>query len=251
MALRRLASITTHGSPALLHAVQSATASMGNRALVFRLRNGRLGERRRASARHGLLGLGNGCGRRGRGAAAGGVPRTVSSVGGKYYFDDDQEWPDTLMVTYYDYGGRLLNSTRCGFGLAIRLGRGIRGSRAYGDKGYIIIGNGSWRAYALQNKLVAEGKSSADDEAGVPHMQNFFDCMRSRNKPAADLETVGHPSSMLCHVGNALRRLGRSVEIRSGYPYVRQRCRGEQVHHAARISQTLDAAEAVRGLGFD
>ena len=29
-----------------------------------------------------------------------GVPRAVSAHGGKYYFDDAQEWPDTLMVTF-------------------------------------------------------------------------------------------------------------------------------------------------------
>ncbi len=34
-------------------------------------------------------------------------PRSVSASGGKYYFDDDQEWPDTLMVSY-DYPGRVL-----------------------------------------------------------------------------------------------------------------------------------------------
>src|SRR5206468_3915924 len=28
------------------------------------------------------------------------LPRAVSALGGKYYFDDAQEWPDTLMVTY-------------------------------------------------------------------------------------------------------------------------------------------------------
>jgi len=28
--------------------------------------------------------------------------------GGKYYFDDDQQWPDTLMVTYDFAGGYVL-----------------------------------------------------------------------------------------------------------------------------------------------
>jgi predicted dehydrogenase len=36
-----------------------------------------------------------------------GLPRAVSAHGGKYYFDDAQEWPDTLMVTY-DYPGYVL-----------------------------------------------------------------------------------------------------------------------------------------------
>src|SRR5688500_1934457 len=41
------------------------------------------------------------------------LPRTVSAAGGKWYFDDMQEWPDTLQVDYqYDLGpgksGRIL-----------------------------------------------------------------------------------------------------------------------------------------------
>ncbi|HQW29136.1 MAG TPA: Gfo/Idh/MocA family oxidoreductase, partial [Verrucomicrobiales bacterium] len=34
-------------------------------------------------------------------------PEAISSSGGKYFFDDDQQWPDTLFVTY-DYPGRIL-----------------------------------------------------------------------------------------------------------------------------------------------
>ena len=37
--------------------------------------------------------------------------------------------------------------------------------------------------------------------------------MRSREKPAADLETVGHPSSLLCHLGNAAWRAGHTLHF--------------------------------------
>ena len=47
----------------------------------------------------------------------------------------------------------------------------------------------------------------------VAHAQNFIDCMRSRGKPVADLETVGHPSSLLCHLGNVAWRVGRTVKF--------------------------------------
>jgi len=35
--------------------------------------------------------------------------------------------------------------------------------------------------------------------------------MRSRKRPNADLETIGHPSSLLCHIGNASWRAGRTL----------------------------------------
>ena len=44
-------------------------------------------------------------------------------------------------------------------------------------------------------------------------VDNFLACMASRAKPAADLETVGHPSSLLCQLGNAAWRAGRTLKF--------------------------------------
>jgi hypothetical protein len=57
---------------------------------------------------------------------------------------------------------------------------------------------------------VTEG-TGGDNTAG--HIRNFLDCMRSRGKPNADLETVGHPSSLLCHLGNAAWRAGKTLHF--------------------------------------
>jgi len=136
------------------------------------------------------------------------LPRSVSAFGGKHYFDDDQEWPDTLMVTY-DYPGCLLT-----YELRIwsryKLHEESEGAAVLGDNGYIVIGNRRWRAFDIKGQQVAEEAAEANDPS---HPQNFLDCMRSREKPAADLETVGHPSSMLCHLGNAAWRAGRSLKL--------------------------------------
>jgi predicted dehydrogenase len=43
------------------------------------------------------------------------------------------------------------------------------------------------------------------------HMGNFFDCVRSRKLPAADVET-GHRSASVCHLGVLALRLGRKLE---------------------------------------
>jgi predicted dehydrogenase len=42
------------------------------------------------------------------------------------------------------------------------------------------------------------------------HMQNFLDCVRSRQLPVADVET-GHRSASLCHLGVIALRLGRKL----------------------------------------
>jgi len=137
-----------------------------------------------------------------------GLPRAVSAHGGKYYFDDAQEWPDTMLVTY-DYPGRVLTYEMRVWTPYPMLGES-EGAAVFGDEGYVVIGNGRWTAHGRNGEKVAEGAGGYND-AG--HAQNFIDCMRSREKPAADLETVGHPSSLLCHLGNVAWRVGRTVRF--------------------------------------
>ena len=42
------------------------------------------------------------------------------------------------------------------------------------------------------------------------HMENFFDCVRSRKPPICDVET-GHRSATMCHLGAISMRTGRSL----------------------------------------
>lgn len=42
------------------------------------------------------------------------------------------------------------------------------------------------------------------------HIQNWFDCIKSRDKPIADVE-IGHRSAVLCHLGNIARWTGRRL----------------------------------------
>lgn len=140
-----------------------------------------------------------------------GMPSRVSATGGKWYFDDMQEWPDTLQVTYEFAGtpGRILTYEMRVWNPYKMYGEG-EGAVVYGDKAYIVIGNSRWRAYDPKDKVIAEGTGNNDGRA---HITNFLDCVKTRNRPNADLETIGHPSSVLCHAGNVAWRLGRTVQF--------------------------------------
>lgn len=138
-----------------------------------------------------------------------GLPRKINTVGGKWYFDDAQQFPDTLQANY-EYAGdhpKLLT-------YEMRLWapysmNGIsEGAAIFGDKGYMVIGNTFWRAYGSGGRVAKEEKG---DSFEGPHVQNFIDCIKSRKKPACDVETVGHPASVLCHAGNISARLGRQL----------------------------------------
>jgi predicted dehydrogenase len=137
------------------------------------------------------------------------LPRAVSALGGKYYFDDAQEWPDTLMVTY-DFAPGVLLTYEMRVWNAYPLHDEPEGAAICGDNGFVIIGNSRWRAFDAKGKPIREEKGGYND---LGHAKNFLDCMRSRQRPNADLETIGHPSSLLCHIGNAAWRAGRTLHF--------------------------------------
>jgi len=139
-----------------------------------------------------------------------GWPTRVSAGGGKYYFDDAQEWPDTLQVNYDFAGGQLL-CYEMRIWNAYPFEGEPEGAAIYGDQGYVIIGNSRLRAFDAKGKLILEEQGGYHNDTG--HAQNFLDCMRSGERPTADLETVGHPSSALCHLGNAAWRTGRTLRF--------------------------------------
>jgi len=45
---------------------------------------------------------------------------------------------------------------------------------------------------------------------GDSHVQNWLDCIRTRQKPNADVE-IGHRSATVCHLGNIARWVGRKL----------------------------------------
>lgn len=137
-------------------------------------------------------------------------PTAISSHGGKLYFDDAQEWPDTLMATY-DYGATLLTYEMRVWTPYFLHGEG-EGGAVFGDRGYVILGNHGARAYGPDNEPGRDFSGSRNLDYTGAHVENFLECMRTRKKPNADLETVGHGSSMLCHLGNAAWRVGRTLQ---------------------------------------
>jgi predicted dehydrogenase len=67
-------------------------------------------------------------------------------------------------------------------------------------------------AGARKPLCVAEEETgiSIDPSSQIAHVQNFFDCVRSRQKPVADVE-IGHRSITACHLGVIAYKVGRQV----------------------------------------
>lgn len=143
-----------------------------------------------------------------------GLPRKIQAAGGKWYFDDAQQFPDTLQVNYEYHSGeyRKMLTYEMRIWAPYSMEGHSEGSALFGDKGYLVIGNSGWRAFTSRNKLIKEVVGSSFEG---PHVENFIECIKTRKKPACDLETVGHPASILCHAGNISARVGRQLTLDS------------------------------------
>lgn len=134
-----------------------------------------------------------------------GYPTHVSSGGGKIHYDDDMETPDTQIVNF-DYEDVLVTWEH-----RMWSAHGLDGRRFgiafYGDQATLVIDNNEWQIF--ENGEVVE-ESPKTRFKTVPHLQKFVECVRTRQRPNADIED-GHISSALCHIGNIAHRTGKRL----------------------------------------
>ena len=141
-------------------------------------------------------------------------PDTVAALGGKYFFEDDQQFPDTQYVLF-EYGRagqrkQLIFEQRI-WSPYVQEGH-ENGNAFYGTKGMLVLGkNSGWKLYGERNQLKEEGKGSPD---GAAHHRNFLECIKTGAPPNADIE-IGHYSTALCHLGNIATRVRRTLSFNS------------------------------------
>lgn len=136
-------------------------------------------------------------------------PTAVSAAGGKFFFDDAQQWPDTLVVTW-DYPGATLMYEMRNWQPTTMEGE-AEGAAVYGENGYVVIGNGSWRAYDERNNVVVTGTSTKSDD-DVRHQRDMLTAIRNGGRPTCDIE-IGHCASGLVHLGNIAWRTDRKLQF--------------------------------------
>jgi predicted dehydrogenase len=142
-----------------------------------------------------------------------GMPNTICCSGGKLFFEDDQQWPDTMLVSY-EYPGKLLQyemrlwSRPRLFGLT-------EGATIHGENGWVLLTNNSWKAYDAGGKVVKQGEGNSG-ETQQAHIRNFLDAVRSRKRDSLNQEIYsGHVSSSMCHAGNISWRTGKKLRFKA------------------------------------
>jgi predicted dehydrogenase len=136
-------------------------------------------------------------------------PKSVSSCGGKFIFDDDSQTPDS-QVTVYDFPTyQLIWEHRAG------LNNGLNsrpwGVEWHGTEGNIILNDTSWELITEPKKgNIPSQRKRASGDPRTPHVRNFLDCVKSRQQPVLNLE-IGHRISTLAHLGNIAYRTGHKI----------------------------------------
>jgi predicted dehydrogenase len=144
-------------------------------------------------------------------------PNAVTALGGKYFFDDDQQFPDTQQVTF-EYTDQDVDGGRKMLIYEQRLWSTNyphncdSGVEFYGTKGLMFL--------SRRGKVEVRGPRNAKidfDSPGEPqdaeaHVANFLAGIRQGAPLNAEIE-VGHRTTTLCHLGNLAVRLGRTLRF--------------------------------------
>jgi len=140
-----------------------------------------------------------------------GLPERITSMGGKFLWDDCKEVPEIQTSIYhYPKERKIIQFEVRNWCTNLEDGAGV-GNIFYGDKGYMVIKNyDSYEIFFGEKREKGPAKTSPDEM--TLHVKNWIDAIRSRDMSIQNgpVET-GHLSSALAHLGNISYRLGRQL----------------------------------------
>ena len=149
-----------------------------------------------------------------------GLPTQITSMGGKYLWDDAKEVPEVLTSIYnYPEEGKIIQFEVRPWATNTEEGVSV-GNIFYGEKGILVVdGYNKYKTYMGQNREPGKsgddgGKVGSEIDRGAGgttgHFANFIEAVRKRDSSLLNgpVETA-HLSSGLAHLGNIAYRLNR------------------------------------------
>ena len=128
------------------------------------------------------------------------------AAGGVYHYKDGRTAPDTINVLL-EYPGEFTATFEA------TLVPGIRGAAVEmcGTEGRLWIDRTRYEFHPVERDAqptVVKAFGNLD----LDHVQNFLDCVRSRNKPNGDV-LIGHRSAQASHLGNIAYMQKRRIDF--------------------------------------
>lgn len=121
-----------------------------------------------------------------------------TSVEGSAVFNPDgwYETPDTTDIRYTYANGVVLTCRQ-----KPKSKSPEQGTEFVGEKGSLFAYRGGIATNPPELLKDVELPKIVSSEANISHVTNFFDCVKSRKTPVADV-SIGHRSATVCHLGN-------------------------------------------------
>jgi predicted dehydrogenase len=144
------------------------------------------------------------------------LPTKATCIGGKYFFDDDQQFPDTQYAVF-EYDEKTSTGAHKQMIFEQRIWSPYKhqgyenGQEFYGTKGHIVMGHTQgWKLYGERDKLLAERNGQL---SVVPHHDNFLACVHGEQKKTNADIGAGVRSATLVHLANIAARTGRLLNF--------------------------------------
>jgi len=137
------------------------------------------------------------------------IPSEITSLGGKLWFNDNTETPDTLQVTYRYPSGFLATYERRAAN-AQSMFEKSSGILFCGNKGTMFLDRGGYKIVPEKTgkppaNLMEPAEEKSTDSGNANHWANFLECVRTREKPQSDIEKCQR-STTTCLLGNVALR---------------------------------------------
>jgi len=150
-------------------------------------------------------------------------PTTISAIGGKYYFDDDQQFPDTQQAVFewpgIDSGGKGGVGERRMLIFEQRLW-----STTYPynvDAGAEFVGTTGQMFLSKRGKMLIRGERNRRVDRQLKHspkaevvanFANWIDAIRSGTRLNAPVE-IGYRTATALHLANISTRVGKTIQF--------------------------------------
>jgi predicted dehydrogenase len=135
-------------------------------------------------------------------------PVQVTSTGGRFRFEDDQETPDVQTVALTFPGDKMIawEGMSCN-----QMPPGSRPGEVvfHGERGSLSIQGGDYTIHDPTGKPVQRGSGPGGDAV---HIVNFLAAVRGEGRLNSEIEE-GHRSTLLCLAGNISYRVGRALQF--------------------------------------
>jgi predicted dehydrogenase len=137
------------------------------------------------------------------------MPKAATALGGKFWFTDHRETPDTMQVAY-EYDGFLgCWEHRCNNTEANK--NRLMGVSFHGTNGTVYVDRNLYRLTPEPGADLQAAEMKRGPDPHPLHWANFLECVRTRQRPNSDIEKC-YRSSVTCLLGNISYRAKTRVD---------------------------------------